>query len=119
MDFNISLCMSFRGNLDLHLGVLPKQITFFCLVIRKHNFLLCCEFRMSFNSVIIFFLPTVLMQIVSSKNLQKVNLSAEPHDQENTDVTLLTTPGWGNVKTQWKIPKKPGSASPWRSNCTR
>lgn len=59
MDFNISLCMSFRGNLDLHLGVLPKQITFFffCLVIKKYNFLLCSEFRMSFNSAIIFSFP--------------------------------------------------------------
>lgn len=60
----------------------------------------------------IFFLPTLLMQIVFSIKLQKVNLPTEPHDQENTDVAVLTTPGWGNVKT----PKKPGNAisSPWR-----
>lgn len=46
------------------------------------------------------------MQIVSSIKLQKVNLPTEPHDQENTDVTGLTTPAGGNVKTQWKTPKK-------------
>lgn len=46
------------------------------------------------------------MQIISSIKLQKVNLPTEPHDQENTDVTGLTTPAGGNVKTQWKTPKK-------------
>lgn len=61
------------------------------------------------------------MQIISSIKLQKVNLSTEPHDQENTDVTVLTPPARGNVKTRWKTPKKPASAiaSPWRPNGAR
>lgn len=57
MDFNSSLYMSFRGNLDLLLDVFPKQTTIFCLVIRKLNFLLCCEFKMSSNSAIYFSFP--------------------------------------------------------------